>query len=70
MTADAVAARFGVPQETVLGWIDQGLLAAEWRPARGRGRGRYWSRRADVLAFGERYYADKPRPAWLDEPEG
>ena len=71
MTVAEVAVRLGVSINTVRAWIDRGFLPAEWRTVPGvSGKPRIWVRRADVRPFAERYYLGKPRPAWLDEPEG
>jgi len=64
-----VAERTGTTRSVVRNWIDRGLLPVAARPGHVRRR-RQWVRWADVRAFGELYYAGKPRPAWLDEPEG
>ena len=69
MTVAEVGAALGAHPNTVRRWIRRGLLAAELRPGR-HNAPTYWIRRADVRAFAELHYLGKPRPPWLDEPDG
>jgi len=64
MTLPQVAARTGLPIDTIRRWSAVGRIVRRDPPALKR---QAWVRWSDVRAFGEVYYHGKPRPAWLDE---
>jgi hypothetical protein len=58
----------GLPIDTIRRWSAIGRVPVARRdlPALER---QAWVRWSDVRAFGEVYFRDKPRPAWLDEAQ-
>ena len=71
MTIRESAAALGVGTATVRQWTALGYLPTERRtPPPETGPDRFVVRRSDVRAFAELHDRGKPRPAWLDGPNG